>query len=123
MLGDTLTITLGGSGGTARVCSKINQDSYSAEYLNKTATDQIVVKVRHQKESLKAGESYAKERHNITVTQTVFATASAEEIFREVSFTIRSRSNDTTASVTDVGEAVAYWLTSSNLDKLNQWES
>lgn len=122
MLGDTITITLGGSGGTARVCSKINQDSFSSEYLNRTSTDEIRVKIRHSKESAKQGELYVIERHNVLLTQTVFATVSTDEKFREVSFTIRDRANDSMASITDVGEAATFFLSSSNLDKLFGWE-
>lgn len=123
MLGDTLTITLGGSGGAARVCSKINQDAFSAEYLNRLTTDEIRVKVRHTKESAKSGELYPLERHNVLVTQRVFATPTTTEKFREVSFTIRARPDDLVADVTNVGKAQAFYLTGTILDKLYAWES
>lgn len=122
MLGDTITITLGGSGGSARVCSKINQDAYSSEYLNRNATDEVRVKVRHSRENAKLGELYPVERHNVLITQTVFSTPTTDEKFREVSYTIRNRANDAVASVTDVGEAANFYLGSSVLDKLFVWE-
>jgi hypothetical protein len=123
MLGDTITITLDGAGGTARVCSKINQDSYSAEYLNRLSTDEIRVKVRHQKESLKAGDTYPLERHNVLISQIVFATLTTPERYREISFTIRNRPDDAVLGVTDLGESMTYYLTDTILDKLYLWES
>lgn len=123
MLGDTITVTLDGSGGTARVCNKINQDAYSAEYLNRISTDEIRVKVRHQKESAKNGELYPIERHNVLISQTVFATPTATEKFREISFTVRNRPDDAVLDVTNLGEAMTYYLTDTILDKLYIWES
>lgn len=123
MLGDTITFTVGGSGGTARTLSKINQDNFSAEYLYRSSTEEIRVQVRHSKESLKTGYTYPIERHNIVVTQTVFATVTELEKYRSDSFTIRARANDDPALVTDVGEGLTYFLTSANLVKLLNWES
>jgi hypothetical protein len=123
MFGDTITITLDGSGGVARVCNKINQDSYSAEYLNRISTDELRVKIRHQKESLKNGDTYPIERHNVLVTQVVFPTLTVPERFREVSFTIRNRPDDPVLGITDLGEGLTFFLTDTNLDKLYIWES
>jgi hypothetical protein len=123
MLGDTITITLDGSGGVPRVCSKINQDSYSAEYLNRLSTDEIRVKVRHQKESLKPGDTYPLERHNVLISQIVFPTVTTPERYREISYTIRNRPDDAVLGVTDLGEAMCFYLTDVILDKLYIWES
>jgi hypothetical protein len=122
MFGDTLTVTLDGSGGTARVCSKINQDAYSSEYLNRISTDEIRVKIRHSKEALKAGEIYPMERHNVEFTQTVFATSTVPEFVRQIYVIIRNKPNDTLVDVTNLCEALPFWLTDTNLDKLNIWE-
>lgn len=124
MLGSTLTVTLDGSGGTARVCNLINQDAYSSEYLNRSATDEVRVKVRHQQESAKPGELYRMERHNILFTQVVFATPTATEKFREVSFTIRNRADDTAADVVNLAEAMSFWTVKANAnnEKLIAWE-
>lgn len=122
MFGDTLTVTLDGSGGTARVCSKINQDSFSSEYLNRISTDEIRVKIRHTKETLKSGQTYPMERHNVEFTQTVFATPTAEEKVRQAYVVLRNRADDAVLDVTNLGEALAFWLTDTNFDKLNIWE-
>lgn len=122
MFGDTLTVTLDGSGGTARVCSKINQDAYSSEYLNRLSTDEIRVRIRHSKEALKPGEDYPMERHNVEFTQTVFATPTTPEFVRQIYVVIRNKPNDTLTDVTNLCEALPFWLTDANLDKLNIWE-
>lgn len=124
MLGSTLTVTLDGSGGTARVCSLINQDANSSEYLNRGATDEVVVKVRHLRESAKVGELYPVERHNILFRHVVFATPTTTEKFREVSFTIRNRPDDAAVDVVNLAEAMSFWTVKANAnnEKLVAWE-
>lgn len=123
MFGDTITVTLDGAGGTARVCNKINQDAYSAEYINRNTTDEIRVKIEHSKENAKAGELYPIERHRVMFSQKVFATPTATEKYREVYIIVRNRPDDAVLDVTNLGEALTYWLTDTNLDKLYTWES
>lgn len=115
-------MTLDGSGGTARVCSKINQDAYSSEYLNRISTDEIRVKIRHSVEALKPGQLYPIERHNVEVTQTVFATLTAPEFVRQAYIVLRNSKNDSLTDVTNLNEALTFWLTDVVLDKLNIWE-
>lgn len=123
MLGDTLTVTYDGSGGTAVVCSKINQDAYSAEYLKKDTLFETRVKVRHLKETVKAN-TQAFDRHIVTFTQFVYPTeAKPLGVTREVSLTIRNNPSDTESAVTDLGEALTFWASDANLTKLFGWES
>jgi hypothetical protein len=123
MLGDTLTVTYDGSGGTAVVCSKINQDNYSAEYLKKDTLYETRVRVRHSKESVKAGAEQF-DRHNVEFTQYVYPTEAIPlGRTRQVYMVIRNNPDDAVASVTDLGEALAFWLSDANLDKLFGWES
>nr|UJQ85144.1 MAG: putative coat protein [Leviviridae sp.] len=123
MLGDTITITLGGSGGTARVCNKINQDNYSAEYLNRNSTDEIRVKVRHSKES-NLLNGLPVERHNMEITQTVFpAVVGDPSVTRQWYFVARCNPDDTVADQVDVGEALAFFMDATNLPKIVGWES
>lgn len=122
MLGDTLTVTVGGSGGTARTLSKINQDAYSAEYLWKGSSEQLQVLVRHNKETPKGGAQI--DRHNVTFNEFVYPTTEKPlGVTRQVSFTLRNDPTDAEGSVTDLGEALSYWMSSSNLAKLFGWES
>ena len=122
MLGDTLTFTLGGSGGTAKVLSKINQDKYSAEYLLRSSTDEVRARVRHTKEGVKNG-SPAMERHNVELTQTVFATSSAPAMVRQCYVVLRTQVGDDLALNVDVAQALAFFMTEANLTKLTGWES
>lgn len=122
MYGDSITINLGGSGGTARVLNKINQDNYSAEYLDRISTDEVRMRVRHSKESAK-GDALPLDRHNVVVTQTVFATSTDPEYVREFYFVFRASPSDTEADVIDVAEGLAEWTVNANLVKLLGWES
>nr|UJQ85333.1 MAG: putative coat protein [Leviviridae sp.] len=123
MLGDTLTVTYDGSGGTAVVTSKINQDAYSANYLKKDTLFETRVTVKHIKETVKAG-TQAFDRHTVTFEQFVYPTeAKPLGVLRSASLTIRNDPSDTEASVTDLGEALTYWATDVNLAKLFGWES
>jgi hypothetical protein len=123
MLGDTLTVTLGGSGGTARVCNKINQYNYSSEYLNQGTGDEVRVKVRHTKEN-PGSDGRKLDRHNVEITQTVYAVPdTSPEYRRVVSYTVRNFPDDTAADVVDVGEAMSYIMDDTLLTGLNGWES
>lgn len=124
MLGDTVTATLGGSGGTAVVLNKINQDNYSAEYLGREATGlyEVRLRVRHTKETAKAG-SLALDRHNVELTQTVFATVDAPEYVRQFYFVMRAAPSDTEALVIDLAEAVVFLSDATFLGKIVGWQS
>lgn len=122
MIGDTITITLDGSGGSAHTANKINQDSYAAEYLHKGATYALSAKVRHSKETPKAG-SLPMDRHNVTFTQRVYAVGDTPEKIREAYVVIRNNPDDTVADVTNLVEALTFWLTDTMSDKIVGWES
>jgi hypothetical protein len=123
MLGDTLTVTLDGSGGTAVVASKINQDSYSAEYLKKRTDDEVRVRIKHSKDTVKAG-SQAFDRHNVTFEQFVYPTEEKPlGVLRQIQLIIRNDPSDDEVALTDLGEALTYWAADTNLTKLFGWES
>lgn len=123
MLGDTLTVSLDGSGGTAVVASKINQDTFSTMYLKKRTLDEITVSIKHTKDSVKAG-TQAFDRHNVTFEQYVYPTeAKPLGIRRIVQLIIRNDPSDDEAAVTDLAEALTFWATDANLTKLFGWES
>lgn len=122
MLGDTLTFTLGGSGGTAKTLSKINQDKYSSEYLLRSSTDEIRARVRHSKETVKR-DSPEMERHNVELTQTVFASGDMPAKIRQCYIVVRTQVGDDLGLNVDVAQAVTYFLTEANLLKVVGWES
>lgn len=88
--GATLTLTVNS---VAKVLNRINQDNYGSEYYLRSATDEYRVKIRHSKEA-PAADGSRFDRHNIEVTQTVFATGSTPEIVRQFYLVGRVKGTD-----------------------------
>ncbi len=122
MFGNTLTLTLGGTGGTDRILKLINQDGFGAEYLNRTSTDEIRLKIRHFVETAKSGVEPL-ERHQFYASQVVFATDTTPEYTRHVNIIERASKDDDATEVVDLAEAVTLWATEANLGSLLNWES
>lgn len=59
--------------------NRINNDNYASEYLAKRSTDEIRLRVRHTKTKASSTGGVSKDRHNVEVTQTTYATAEAAE--------------------------------------------
>lgn len=126
MLGSSLTITLDGSGGTAKVLPLVNQDGYSAEYFLDDGLVTYRAKVRHSKDNVKAG-SQNFDRHTVTFSRFVKpTTAIPNGSLCEVSFTIR-RDPDLGVSgdEIDLSEAMSYYMVKAGgiAAKLLGWES
>lgn len=125
MLGDTLTITLDGSGGTAKVLPKINQDGYSAEYFLDETTVQYRARVRHSRDNVKAG-TQPFDRHSVTFNRFLKPTETAPlGRMTEVTFTIRDDPNEASADVIDLSEAMSFYMVKAGgiAAKLLGWES
>lgn len=125
MLGTSLTITLDGSGGTAKVLPLINQDGYSTEYFLDEGLQTYRAKVRHSKDTVKAG-TQAYDRHVVTFTKFVKPT----EILplgssSDISFTIRNDPNGSQADIIDLSEAMSFYMVKAGgiAAKLLGWES
>ena len=125
MLGTTLTITLDGSGGTAKVLPLINQDGYSSEYFLDDTTVTYRCKVRHSKDNVKAG-TQAFDRHTVTFTRfrkpdATYPSGSTSECI----FTIRCDPNGVAADTIDVSEAMSFFMVKAGgiAAKLLGWES
>jgi hypothetical protein len=99
--GSTLTLTINS---VSKVLNKINQDGYGSEYLLRSATEEYRAKVRHSIESAKNGKEPF-ERHQVEVTQTIFATDTTPEIVRDAYIILRVRASD--AASTGTGYLVA----------------
>lgn len=111
----SITVTYGGSGGTAVVAPKINQDGYQTEYFKKSSTGDTQVRVRHLSETVKAG-ALPVDRHIVSIRQSEYPTADNPQGFvREAILTIRNQTNDTETAMVDIGEAMAYLANSSFL--------
>jgi hypothetical protein len=119
MIGDTITVTYNG---VANTLDKINQDNYTSEYLKRTATEELRVRIRHSNESVVAGKP-AYERHQVDLTRTVFATSTTVERVYQTYMVIRLQKG----SDPDVAELVAAALcgltNASFTDKVVGWQS
>jgi hypothetical protein len=125
MLGTTFTITLDGSGGTAKVLPMINQDGYGAEYYLDDTTVTYRTKVRHSKDNVKAG-TQAFDRHTVTMTRFTKPTEALPlGSLSEVSFTIRNDPNGVQSEIIDLSEAMSFYMVKAGgiAAKLLGWES
>jgi hypothetical protein len=125
MLGSTLTITLDGSGGTAKVLPLINQDGYGSEYFLDDTTVTYRAKVRHSRDTVKAG-TQPFDRHSVTFSRFVKPTSMIPLGSQsDVSFTIRTDPNAVASDVIDVSEAMSFYMVKAGgiAAKLLGWES
>jgi hypothetical protein len=125
MLGSTLVMTLDGSGGTAKTLPLINQDGYTSEYFLDDGTVTYRAKVRHSRDTVKAGTQDF-DRHTVTFTRFLKPTEAIPLGSQsDISFTIRSDPNATAADVIDVSEAMSFYMVKAGgiAQKLLGWES
>lgn len=119
MLGNTLVLPVGA--GTVTLV-KINQDSYSSEYLFRDTTSQYRARIRHTKTAAKAGRpSY--DRHNFEVVQTVFAAGDVAEYERKFYFVMEHQPHDTSVALGDAVAGLAIASSNAFLVSLKGWES
>lgn len=125
-LGSTLTITMDGSGGTAKVLPFINQDGYIGEYFLDEGLVTYRAKVRHSKDNVKAGTQQF-ERHSVTFSRFVKPTALIPlGSLSEVTHTIRRDPLlGVAADEIDLSEAMSFYMVKAGgiAVKLLGWES
>jgi hypothetical protein len=103
-------------------CVRINQDSYTAEYSNRGALSATTVKIRHTTVAPKAGKP-ALDRHNVELSQRIYADGEEPEVFRRVYVVIEQEPGDMDVKLVD---CLADWLiatANANTTKLLSWES
>lgn len=125
MLGSTLTVTLDGSGGTAKILPLINQDGYSSEYFLDETLVQYRAKVRHSRDNVKAG-TQSFDRHTVTFQRFLKPTEAAPlGRLTEVICTIRTDPNEVASDVIDLSEAMSFYMVKAGgiAAKLLGWES
>lgn len=126
MLGESLTIHLDGSGGTAVVLPLINQDGYSSEYYTDTGSGETFrAKVRHSRDNVKAG-SQPFDRHTVTFSRFLKPTDVVPlGSLTEITFTIRNDPNGVQPNQIDVSEAMSFYMVKEGgiAQKLLGWES
>jgi len=125
-LGTTLTITMDGSGGTAKVLPLINQDSYSSEYFLDEGLVTYRAKVRNSKDNVKAG-TQPFDRHTVTFSRFVKPTAAIPlGSLTECSHVFRVDPLLGTASdMIDLSEGLSFYMVKAGgiAAKLLNWES
>jgi len=124
-MADSITITLDGSGGTAKVLPFINNDNYGAEYFLDDGAVTYRAKVRHSRDNVKAG-AQAFDRHTVTFTRYTKPTESLPNGSQsEVIFTIRNDPNGVTSEIIDLSEAMSFLTVKAGgiAAKLLGWQS
>lgn len=116
---DPLSFTLQG---TARSLVRIDAGRGMSEYSYTDATYKATCLIRTTAGKPQADGRF-KERHLISLRQTVFATATTPEQVRQCSVTIEHWSGDDVTAYDDLGIAVATMLTAPNILKLANYES
>lgn len=119
-IANPLVITLGGSGGTAKTLPKINQDAYGSEYLLREATQEFRVRIRHSKESTASGQ-LPMERHNVEFTQTVYGVSPAPDKIRQTYIVVRNTKTDDASLVSDLGEAMSFYMDQTHFLDIIGW--
>jgi hypothetical protein len=125
MLGSTLTVTLDGSGGTAKTLPLINQDGYGAEYFFDDTLVTYRAKVRHSRDNVKVGMQQF-DRHTVTFERFVKPTAAIPlGSMTQVLFTIRTDPNGVGSDIIDLSEAMSFYMVKAGgiAAKLLGWES
>jgi hypothetical protein len=120
MLGNTLTLTIGG---VATVMTKIDPGTpYTSEYMFRDSTHQYNARIRHSRTKASAlRPSY--DRHNFEIVETIFADGTDAEYQRKFYFVQEQLPQDTDVALAD---AVCDWAiasTNANLTSMLGWES
>lgn len=118
MFGDSITVTVNA---VAKTLKKINQDSYSSEYLLRESTGEYRLRIRHSKEKTKIrGETM--ERHNVEMTYTLFGVTPDDGYTTVVSTTLRNAERISGVEVDQLSDALADWVKANGV-LLVGWES
>lgn len=102
----TITLTVNA---VAKVLNRLNQDNYGSEYSLVDTLDTWNLKIRHSTDTLD-GDGLVMKRHNVFVEHIVYPTVT--NLMRKDTYTVtlRSDSNQSPASMVDIGKAVNVWL-------------
>lgn len=101
---------------------KVNQDGYSSEYRFTDSLKQLVLKIRHSKTKASATQ-VAKDRHNVEISRTIFATATVPELTQKTYVVLEHTPSDTSFELADALADWAIATANANLIKLIAWES
>lgn len=125
-LGNTLTVTLDGSGGTAKALPLVNgPQNNRTDYMLDEGTKAYRANVRHARDSVKSGE-LPMDRHTVTFSWELDPDVNNPLGSKaEVSFIIRCSPNAVPADVIDLSEAMSFYMVKAGgvAAKLLGWES
>lgn len=116
---DPLPITVGG---VTKNLVRIDSGKYTSEYLLSEAAQEFRMAIRTQDMKPEA-DGRKRVRHNISLRQTIFATATTSQVVRTSSLTIEHYQGDVVTDFDDIALAVAAQCTAANVAKLNNYES
>jgi hypothetical protein len=109
MLGSSLTVTLDGSGGTAKTLPLINSDNYSSEYYLDDTTVTYRALIKHSSDNVKAG-AQAFDRHSVLFERYLKPSGSTPGSMSQVQFIIRNDPNGVASDIIDVSEAMSFYM-------------
>jgi hypothetical protein len=104
-----------------KTLQKINQDNYGSEYYLREATQSFRVKIRHTTENAVTGSGKF-QRHNVEITQTIFAVAPAVlDTVRTVYQVLRHGASDDAVQVGYLGASLSSLLVQARQEDLVAW--
>lgn len=101
---------------------RVDSGKFSSEYRLVEATQSFQMLIRNTDLKVET-DGRRKQRHNISLRQTIFATSTTPEVTRTCSFTIENYAGDDVTAYDDVAIAVGALATAANILKLNNFES
>lgn len=125
MFSDTLTFTVNG---VAKVLQRINQDQYSSEYLLRTASDEVRLRIRNTSYRDKRANVMI-DRHNVELVNRSFGVivnGLAQDYVRKSYFVMENQQGDSLTDPINHAAALCTFLTQSSnatLAKLVNFES
>lgn len=108
--------------GVAHNLPRINMDNYGSEYLYSGTTYELRCKIRHTKETARPGVTQV-DRHNIELTQTVYATSTTPQYVRQAYTVIRNGFSDDKVAVVNLAEALIDFSVDTVLTDMVSWQS
>ena len=120
MLGNTLTLPQAGGD---IVLVRINQDSYSSEYMFRTTTEEYRAKIRHTTVNANTQRDVAYDRHNFEVVHTVYAAGAVPQYDRKFYFVFEHKPGDTSVALVDAVADLMILTSNAFVKSLAAWES
>lgn len=106
MFANTLTFTYKT---VAYTLNRVNQDNFGSEYTCIDSVQKFSLKIRHTKETAKAGSPVVA-RHNVLLEHTTFATATTPEVIRTSTITMRAPELSDPQLCADLFECLRGWF-------------